>query len=236
MLALRLAAAAVLVLALFEPIAAKTSYTVVKGRVIVALDVSESMTTADPDRTAEQRARLAQVLELSPGAALETLSRREVARRLLEAKDSPVARLAREHSASAFTFARETAPAALAGLADALKHPTRPDDPAALTTDWQPALAEALKGTGTDADAAPVLGIVLLTDGRQNGPSDPLMTAQRLAARGIPIYPVLIGSTRPPRDLAVAAIKAPESVYKGDIATIAATLKPADGYAGRASP
>ena len=59
------------------------------------------------------------------------------------------------------------------------------------------------------------------------------MTAQRLAARGIPIYPVLIGSTRPPRDLAVAAIKAPESVYKGDIATIAATLK-LDGYAGRA--
>ena len=78
-----------------------------------------------------------------------------------------------------------------------------------------------------------MLGVVLLTDGRQNGPSDPLPTVRRLAARGIPIYPVLIGSTRPPRDAAIAAVKAPESVYKGDVATIAATLK-LDGYAGRA--
>ena len=89
------------------------------------------MTTADPDRTAEQRARLAQVLELSPGAALETLSRREVARRLLEAKDSPVARLAREHSASAFTFARETA-AATSPAWPALSSIPRPGSPAAL--------------------------------------------------------------------------------------------------------
>ena len=46
LLGLRLAAAAVLVLALFEPIAAQTFHTVVKGRVFVALDVSESMATA----------------------------------------------------------------------------------------------------------------------------------------------------------------------------------------------
>jgi hypothetical protein len=42
----------------------------------------------------------------------------------------------------------------------------------------------------------------------------------------------LIGSTQPPRDAAIATVKAPESVYKGDTATIAATLK-LDGYAGR---
>jgi hypothetical protein len=233
LLGLRLAAAAVLVLALFEPIAAQTFHTVVKGRVVVALDVSESMATADPQRPAEDSTRLTQLLALSPGSALGALPRREIARRLLEAKDGPIARLAREHATSAFTFARETAPATLAGLADALKQPARPDDPAVLTTDWQPALAEALAGAGTDADAAPVLGVVLLTDGQRNGPSDPAPTVARLAARSIPIYPVLIGSTRPPRDAAIAAVKAPESVYKGDVATIAATLK-LDGYAGRA--
>ena len=235
LLGLRLAAAAVLVLALFEPIAAQTFHTVVKGRVVVALDVSESMATADPHRPAEEKTRLARLLALSPGAAPEALPRRAVARRLLEAKDGPIARLAREHATSAFTFNRETAPATLAGLADALKHLTRPDDPAAQTTDWQPVLAEALKASRTDssADAAPVLGVVLLTDGRQNGPSDSAPTVRSLAARGIPIYPVLIGSTRPPRDAAIAAVKAPESVYKGDVATIAATLK-LDGYAGRA--
>jgi hypothetical protein len=229
LLGLRLVAAAVLVLALFEPIAAESLRTVVKGRVLVAVDVSESMATVDPGP--------------GPGAASakESLPRREVVRRLLDpgARDAPIARIARGHAVDVVTFARETSPATLAGLAEALKHPARPDDPATQTTDWQPVLAQALKdgssdsGTGTDTDAAPILGVVLVTDGRQNGPSDPLPTVDRLAARGIPVYPLLIGSPRPPRDAAIAAVKAPESVYKGDVATIAATLK-LDGYAGRA--
>jgi hypothetical protein len=233
LLGLRLAAAAVLVLALFEPIAAQTFHTIVKGRVVVAVDVSESMATADPDRPAEERARLARVLALSPGAALATLPRREVVRRLLAANSAPIAQIAGAHAARIYAFARETAPATIAGLADSLKHSARPDDPATLTTDWQPALAKALEATGSDADAAPVLGVVLLTDGRQNGPADPRPTVERLASRSIPVYPILIGSTQPPRDAAIATVKAPESVYKGDTATIAATLK-LDGYAGRA--
>jgi len=50
LLALRLVAAAVLVFALFEPIAAWTRQETVRGRVIVAADVSESMGTVDPGR------------------------------------------------------------------------------------------------------------------------------------------------------------------------------------------
>src|SRR4051812_19038968 len=55
LLSLRLAAALVLVSALFEPIAATTYRETVRGRVILAVDVSESMTTADPARTPDQR-------------------------------------------------------------------------------------------------------------------------------------------------------------------------------------
>src|SRR5262249_39646234 len=153
--------------ALFEPIAAATFRHVVKGRVIVAVDVSESMATVGPS---------------SP-------PRREVARRLLDpdARDAPIARIARTHAVDAFTFARATTPATLAGLADSLKQPTRPDDPGTQTTDWQPVLAEALKGSDAGTEDAPVLGVVLLTDGRQNGPNDPGPTVDRLAARGIPV-------------------------------------------------
>src|SRR4051794_41525227 len=97
LLGLRLAAAAVLVLALFEPIAARTFREVVKGRVIVAVDVSESMATADPGRSAEGRQKLEKTLKLSPGETVESLSRREVARRLIESNDAPVARLANDH-------------------------------------------------------------------------------------------------------------------------------------------
>src|SRR4051812_10072588 len=109
LLGLRLAAAAVLVLALFEPIAARTFREVVKGRLIVALDVSESMATADPGRSAEEQGRLSRVLGLSPGEAVATMPRREVARRLLDprAGDGPMARIAREHTVEAVTFARE---------------------------------------------------------------------------------------------------------------------------------
>jgi len=228
LLSVRLAAAAALGFALFEPIAARSFRETLPGRVIVAVDVSESMATADPGRTIEERGRLAKTLGLEPGEPIERLSRRGVARRLIE-PNAPIARLAREHAVEVVAFARESAPANLPALAQALENPARADDPLTNLTDWQPALAEALKA---GAGAAPVLGIVLLTDGRQNAPVDPLPTVDRLAARGVPVYPVLIGSTAPPRDAAIAAIKAPESVYRGDVATIAVTLK-IDGYAGR---
>ena len=47
----------------------------------------------------------------------------------------------------------------------------------------------------------------------------------------MPVYSVLIGSSVPPRDAAIAAVKAPESVYRGDVANVEATIK-IDGYAG----
>ncbi|SIO32298.1 hypothetical protein SAMN05444166_3779 [Singulisphaera sp. GP187] len=227
LLGLRLTAAAVLVLALFEPIASRSYRETTKGRVIVAVDVSESMTTADPDRPGTDRQRLAKTLRMSPGESVENLSRREIARRLLTAKGAAIDQIERIHGVEAFAFARESAPATLAALAETLKQPGKPDDPATSTTDWQPVLAGALR----ESDA-PVLGIVLLTDGRQNAPGDSTATVDRLAARGIPIYPILIGSTIAPRDAAVASVRAPEGVYKGDVASIEATLK-LDGYAGR---
>jgi len=73
--------------------------------------------------------------------------------------------------------------------------------------------------------------VVLLTDGRPKRAGDPGRGVDRLAARGIPIYPVLIGSTVAPKDVAIAAVKAPESVLKGDIASVVVTVK-ADGVAG----
>ena len=138
-----------------------------------------------------------------------------------------MARIAAEHAVEVVAFAREAVPATLASLAETLRRPGPADDPSALTTDWEPALAKGLGGP----DDLPVVGIVLLTDGLRNAPGDPAATVDRLAARGVPVYPVAIGATTPPRDVAVAAIKAPAGVYKGDVAHVEATLK-VDGYAG----
>ncbi len=225
LLTLRLIAAGALVSTLFEPIAARSFRETIKGRVIVAVDASESMSAADPGRTSAEREKLVKLLGISPGESIDAVSRREVARRLVGGSKAPLALLAKDHSVEAFTFAKETTSGKLDAL---LKTPTNPGDPAFLTTDWEPALAEALKG---GKDDAPVLGVVLVTDGRRNASGDTSTTIDRLAARGIPVFPVLVGSTLPPKDAAIASVKAPESVYKGDVATIEATLK-LDGLAG----
>ncbi len=219
LLGLRLAAASVLVGALFEPIAARTWREAVRGRVVVAVDDSESMTTVDLGRPDDQLRALAS----GPGDRVVGASRRDIARRLV---DGPLGKLAADHDARATLFGRDAAPLGpMADLAAALREGPRTGDPARGTTDWTPALARALELT----DDAPILGVVLLTDGRQNGPGDPSPLVDRLAARGIPIYPVLIGSDRAPPDSAIASIKAPEGVNRGDVAIVTAVVK-LDGH------
>ena len=68
----------------------------------------------------------------------------------------------------------------------------------------------------------PPIGVVIISDGRKNLDGDPTLL-DRLAARGVPVYPVLVGSTEPPKDVAIAGLKVPESVYKGDVAAVEAT-------------
>lgn len=226
LLGLRLVAALALVAALFEPVAERTRQETRRGRVIVGVDLSESLNTADPGRTDEERTRLAQALALPPGDAVETLTRREVARRLLGG--DWLQRLGADHELELIGFARD----AVAGLsptalAERLAAPAPAELADRLVTDWTPVLERGLaESTG------PTLGVVLLSDGRPNrdraatspgAATDPL--ADRLAARGIPVYPVLLGSTEPPRDAAIVSLQAPDRVTVGDVADVTVTLK-----------
>ncbi len=223
LLALRLAAVLALVVALFEPIAQRVYTEKVRGRVIVGVDLSESMATTDPARPTEEREKLRSALGLSPSDSVEALTRREIARRLLEG--DWLQALRKRHDVEMIGFARDAATGLTPqSLTNRLAHPPKSNDPEGLTTDWRPVLERGLEqGQG----GAPVLGVVLLTDGLQNAPGsraeDP--AADRLAARGVPVYPVLIGSTEAPRDVAIAALKAPERVSKGDTADVEVTLK-----------
>ncbi len=223
LLMLRIAAALALMIALFEPIAERTYQETVRGRVIVGVDLSESMATVDAGRPAEARERLRATLDLSPAESPETFSRREIARRLL--RGGWLKRLQADHDVEVIGFAREAVrggtPEALADLLKATAAASSPDPSAWLTTDWRPVLEQALE----EKAGAPLLGVVLLTDGRQNAADDADPTADRLAARGVPVFPILIGSTQVPRDAAIAAVKAPDRVSKGDAADIEVTLK-----------
>jgi len=139
---------------------------------------------------------------------------------------APLAKLDADHDVRALAFAREATPeGSLASLSDRLKD-TNPGASDLGETDWSGALSSALK----TPDEIPVLGVVLISDGRKNAPVDDAALVDKLAARGVPIFPVLIGSTVPPTDSAIVSLRAPESVYKGDVATIEAAIK-ADGVA-----
>jgi hypothetical protein len=215
LLGLRVLAASVLVLALFEPIAARTWRENVRGRVLVAVDDSESMATIDTRRPIEETNRLA----ASPGGSSGSLTRRRIARNLLE---GPLSKLATDHDVRGTVFARDASPETpLVELVEALRKDIPKDGPERSTTDWSTAMTRALQLP----DDVPVVGVVLLTDGRQNATGDPSPLVDRLASRGIPIYPILVGSTRPPSDNAVAAVKAPEGVNKGDVAHVSASIK-----------
>lgn len=216
LLALRGFAAIALIAALFEPISARTLRESAKGRVIVAVDVSESMTTADPGRTNEERQSLTKTLELSSAESIDMMMRREVARRLIE-PDGPLAKLNEDHEVEAIAFARDAVVTTSQALIDTLKNPPQAEN--SSSTDANPALVRALS-----SGDSPVLGVVLVTDGRLNQPVD-ASVVDRLAARGVPTYGILIGSTTPPKDVAITKLKAPDSVYVGDVATIEATIK-----------
>ncbi len=59
-------------------------------------------------------------------------------------------------------------------------------------------------------------GILILTDGLNNGEAAVEPIARQLGARSVHASTLLIGSTQAPRDLAIADIEAPESIFLGD--------------------
>lgn len=227
LLGLRLLAALALLIALLDPVAARTRHETVRGRVIVGLDRSASMDTADPQRPEPDRARLASALGLSPGEDPGTLPRLEIARRLFAGSPGLASALESDHAVEALSFARDAAPGKLADVLAEAGRPRPDGDPSRSSTDWGPALQAAAQQS---PDGSPVIAAVLLTDGRRNSPAPPPTDeAQRLASLGVPVFPILVGSTVPPRDAAIASLRAPESAYLGDTATVTVEVK-ADGF------
>lgn len=65
-------------------------------------------------------------------------------------------------------------------------------------------------------DALPRAAVVLLSDGRHNSGRSPLETARQLAARGVPLHAVVLGSERVPADLAMVSVEVPNSAFRED--------------------
>lgn len=86
-------------------------------------------------------------------------------------------------------------------------------------------LAASLASTREALADLPLAGIVLVSDGAQNGPADLEGELLRLGAQGIPVHTVGVGSARFSRDIGVDALRLPEEALLGGDAPGEAVLR-----------
>ncbi|MEX1095215.1 MAG: hypothetical protein WED34_04150 [Planctomycetales bacterium] len=279
LLGLRLVVLAVLFFTLLQPELIWTLDRSQTGRTLVAVDLSDSMSTADNHATPMEKLRWARALgmigneanarrldrwarELEAGkplaelswvdegeagdperrrvlaetrrgnlegifAELDRLSRREIAHRLLTQTAAPLlGELEALGPVEIVAFAGRFEPTDGARLGGFLTTP--PESLDAAVTD----LSQPLAATAAASEQGPLMGVVLFSDGRDNAGKLGTLAVERLKALGAPLFPVLLGSEQPPKDLAVASLDYPQKpLYKGDKASVTASLNTA-GFEG----
>jgi len=147
-----------------------------------------------------------------------------------------LAKLAEDYTVRVWTFAAEadeTGPAAIAdplatATATATTARSRPaaPPPGAMATDLAGALREVL------AAADDLAGVIVLSDGQDNGPDSPEPLARQLGARGASFCAAVVGSSSPPADAGIIAVESPDTVCRGDRVYANAELK-LEGLKGR---
>jgi uncharacterized membrane protein len=120
-------------------------------------------------------------------------------------------KLAEEYVLRYFRFAADARP--ITGAASLTGAGTRTDLAGALET-----AREELAGT-------PVAGMVVVTDGADNGGTDIGAALLALRARRIPVYTVGVGRERFPRDVAIERVAAPANVLEGSNVLVDAAIR-----------
>ena len=157
---------------------------------------------------------------------VDGISRREFARRLLTGTTSPL-----------LEKLQELADVELALFAGDVEN-VAPDSLEALAAEPPERLRRGVSDLARgltpqeSASAAPLTGIVLLTDGRDTEGRNVLRQASQMGRAGTKICPVVFGSREQPRDLAIGALDFPAKVFKDDSAVLKATLN-TSGFVGR---
>jgi uncharacterized membrane protein len=160
-----------------------------------------------------QRNVLAIVLDDSRSmrlADVDGASRTQAMQRAFADTSSLVRRLSARYAVRAFRFAADAAPA--------------PTGTPLLASGGRTDLAAALDGVRTDLAGMPVAGVIVVSDGADNGGGDIESSLLALKARKVPVYTVGVGQERFSRDVAVASVTAPPSVLTGSTVLIDAAI------------
>lgn len=236
---------AILFLLTFQPVVARVSAESTPGRVVVALDVSDSMGVSDPQRAVADKLRIARGLHLArdlcsdselgvwiqhpPGDSASPDDCRRfdaVCRRVDGLSRAQIARAVLSAVGAGLLSAVDRRHqldfigfAATGSPLDAAEiDRVRPPTDGSSATDLRVPLVRGLEGTKP-------LAVVVLTDGQHNGATSPVEKAAELAERGVPVYAVAVGAKVPPTDIAVTTVQAPSTVFKGSDAAVEARLE-----------
>ena len=83
----------------------------------------------------------------------------------------------------------------------------------------QTSLARALDRAGQELSSVPLAGLVLVTDGADNGEADIGDLLPRLRARSVPVFTVGVGRERFEKDVELTRVELPAAVLKGTSVT-----------------
>lgn len=251
LVALRVAVLMLIVLLLLEPALRVENETVVRGRLPVLIDVSQSMRIGDTRKQTEDLVEAAAALGKLPwpeGDAdpsddprayaahfstkekreeVSTVSRDRLVRGVLAHPTMNVfERLAEDHAVRYHMFAAGT-------------EAVQPgEDLAEVLAEGMPRADRATE-LGTTIEAvvgryagSPVSGVVVFTDGASNAGAAPEEVARRLAERDIPLYTVGVGLPEP-SDILIRDLIARDVLFTKDLVNIKVRLA-SGGYEKRA--
>jgi hypothetical protein len=195
---LRFASLVVLMLVLFRPVFVHKREEVKQAEVLVLFDDSASMRRKDAYSGDEKlRRTLRDVSGREPAESMRT----ELARAVLEKTLLP--ELAeRGYAARQFRFADTLEPISDLKSLSGRGHATHLGD----------ALTQAL----ASHRGRHVTDVLIVSDGRSNGGVSPIEAARAAGATGIPVHTLVVGDTRPERNVVVELVEAPPTALDGD--------------------
>lgn len=247
---LRVVALAGAVVFFLAPIKRTDRSVVTQSRVELLVDASQSMTVVDePTSDASQQSRAESVAALLAESPLiaDLRGQHAVTLRVFDGETRRVANWPRlgDEAGPASRDASNSPDAADAEAADTSKLTGEAATGSALPEDNAGEWTEALQPTGAatklgdavatvldDPTGGPLAGIVVLSDGGNNGGVDPLAAADRAAAAQAPVATVGVGSTEPRRNARLQELIAPARAYPDDKVTIRAQVF-GEGLRGR---
>ncbi len=195
---LRISAFLVLLVVLSRPVRVAQREEVRRAEVIVLLDDSASMRRED---TYSGDADARKALDTAAGTSAASLSRLELAQRVVDRQLLPLLERG-EYDARLFGFGEGTS---------ALQSSAELSGRGAATH-----LGSAIAQTLATHRGRNVTDIVVVSDGRSNGGTTVLEAARAAGAAGIPVHTLIVGDTRPEKNVIVELVEAPGEALEGD--------------------